>query len=160
MADQRGRCHPGGHAAATPDAIPDIEDRGRREMAQTGEIEIWLAWNGLADLDLGALCPDKKTTIDFEHRVNCGGRLDVDMNCSGKDHDGNDCRVSEHPVEHILWPAGHAGPGPYQILVSNYHDGPPTRFAVRLKKFGVVQDLPGGVAATKDRMVVADFAVP
>ncbi|CAK0774048.1 conserved hypothetical protein [uncultured Gammaproteobacteria bacterium] len=132
----------------------DIEDRGRRESARAGEIEVWLAWDGRADLDLKVVCPDG-TDIYHGKKENCGGQLDVDMNCSG-----TRCRRSDHPVEHIVWAAGKAAAGTYNILVMNYSGGPSTPFTVHLKKFGVVQDFPHGRSGTKEFIPVGQFVVP
>ena len=126
---------------------PDIDTRSRRENAQVGEIELWLVWDGTTDLDLIVKCPSGDN-IYHKNKDGCGGRLDIDMNC-------RNCQSkSEHPVEHIFWQADHAPPGKYQVLVSNYHDGPPTPFVVRLKKSTAITDFPEGVAKTQAPILV------
>ena len=155
IADRRAQCLRVGQGGP----ITDIEDRGRREHALTGDVEVWLAWNGATDLDLMVECPDgvaiRSGLYQNGQQEHCGGRLDVDMNCHLPE-----CRHSDHPVEHVVWQAGKAAPGTYKIKVINFDGGPAEPFVVRLKKFGAVQDFPPGVSEIKAPVPVADFVVP
>ena len=74
-----------------------------------------LGWDGTADLDLAVVCPDGGT-IWYNQRNACGGRLDVDMNASG--------RHSRTPIENVFWPSK-PGNGTYQVYVSLFTPGRP-----------------------------------
>jgi hypothetical protein len=80
----------------SPPTQQQIEERKREREAQSGALEISLAWNGPADLDLHVKCPDGKV-INFRLPEACGGRLQIDMNAGDKQ--------SDRPIEHILFPS-------------------------------------------------------
>src|SRR5262245_20049786 len=108
-------CSPDGTYDVPPAGHSDIDDRLHREGAQAGAIEVSLAWDGAADLDLSVTCPTGTTigdTIMFNHPRACGGQHDVDMN------DGH--HNSTTPVEHITWPEGAAPPGEYKVNVNYF----------------------------------------
>lgn len=107
----------------TPHTQDDIDERLQREGAEAGAIEVSLAWDGPADLDLSVTCPGGVTigdTIMFNNKRACGGEHDVDMNAGSNN--------SDRPVEHITWPEGAAPPGEYKVNVNYYlaHDAPST----------------------------------
>ncbi len=133
---------------------PDIDARSVRERAEAGAIEVWLAWDSEADLDLYVQCPDGGL-INYQQQRHCGGRLDVDMNCSE-----SNCRHSDHPLEHVFWPIGQAPSGQYRILVSNFDGGPATPFRVRFKVKEQIQDVDGGLSTSKAPVFVTGFTVP
>lgn len=110
-----------------PPPSPDIQ-RAERERAQTGRMQIILAWDDLNDLDLSVRCPNG-ALISFNSRHACGGVLDVDANSPDGPH-------SRQPVENVAWlrepPAGR-----YVVYVTHYarQGGPPAsdfRVTVRM----------------------------
>ena len=59
-------------------------ERLGREGAASGEVQVSLIWFNKNDLDLSVVCPSGER-ISFDNKIsNCGGRLDIDMNESGK----------------------------------------------------------------------------
>ena len=72
----------------------------------TGDVQVTLAWDTLADLDLAVLDPLGEV-ISFDAPLSSsGGELDHDANYP--------CETGSTPaVENIFWPAGLAPPGTY-----------------------------------------------
>jgi hypothetical protein len=72
----------------------------------TGDIQITLAWETLADLDLAVLDPLDEVVSFGTPLSSSGGELDHDANYP--------CDTASTPaVENIFWPAGMAPPGTY-----------------------------------------------
>lgn len=88
----------------------DLE-RVTREGGRSGALQIVLAWEGTADLDLHVRCPDGQR-LNWQYRRACGGELDVDANVSEE-------RLSRAPVENARWES--PGPGTYVVEVHNYN---------------------------------------
>jgi hypothetical protein len=84
-----------GPGPAPPPSARDVDTRVAD--LERGLIEVSLAWDGPADLDLSVSCPDRKQ-IQFRDRANCGGRLVKDMGVGGGAADA-------HSIEHIIWSA-------------------------------------------------------
>jgi hypothetical protein len=81
-----------------PAPAPTAKDTDARVASlEHGIVEVTLAWDGPADLDLSVICPDKRP-IDFHQRANCGGRLVQDMGVGGG-------ALDAHSAEHIIWSA-------------------------------------------------------
>jgi hypothetical protein len=120
----------------------EIKRRREREGAEKGEIQLSLAWDGPADLDLSVVCPGGET-IGFRSKQACGGTLDVDMNSQE--------RQSQTPVEHIVWPAGATmAAGNYEVRVTLFDvkgdSRPAIPFVVELKLGGATKRFDGTVA--------------
>ncbi|WP_149541239.1 hypothetical protein [Siccirubricoccus phaeus] len=86
---------------------PDLE-RAQREGGQTGRLQIVLAWEGRADVDLHVTCPNGQRLF-WGARAVCGGQLDVDANAE---------RQMAQPVENAVW--ANPGSGTYRVEVENY----------------------------------------
>jgi hypothetical protein len=136
----------------------DMEKRLAEAGAQSGEVQVSLSWEGLADLDLAIVCPsgDMISFKDTEKR-NCGGELDIDMNAWGS-------RKSQTPVENILWPSGGAAKGVYQVVVDGFDPMGDRRrevpFKIRVKVRGHEMDRQGIVSIRPRRQVeVIQFEV-
>ena len=112
-----------------------------------------LGWDGTADLDLAVVCPDGGT-IWFNHRNSCGGRLDVDMNASGKH--------SRTPIENVFWPSK-PGNGTYQVYVSLFDRRGDRRrsipFQVELDVLGDRQQVSGMAEQPRQPMLVKEFEI-
>jgi hypothetical protein len=123
----------------TPVALSDIEERLKREKAKTGELQISLAWDGPADLDLHVFCPNGEE-IYYSRKASCGGTLDVDMNSEKK---------SLKPIENVYWPDGRAPAGKFRVVVTLYdrhgENRPTIPFQVRIKNSGDQRIVPGGI---------------
>lgn len=107
----------------SPHTQDDIDERLDREDAKSGAIEVTLAWDGSADLDLSVTCPGGPTigqTIMFNNKRACGGEHDIDMNAGSN--------IGDRPIEHITWAEGAAPPGEYKVNVNYYqaHNAPNT----------------------------------
>ena len=136
------------------DCQPSELDR-RREQAggQTGQVTVSLGWDGTADLDLAVVCPDGGT-IWFNQRNACGGRLDVDMNASGKH--------SPTPIENVFWPSK-PGKGTYQVYVSLFDRRGDRRrsipFQVELDVLGDRQQVSGMAERARQPVLVKEFEI-
>ena len=132
----------------------DFDDRLEREGGERGEITVTLTWNSDADLDLFVSCPSGER-IYHANRAACGGSLDVDMNVAN--------RMSEAPVENVVWPEGAAAPGPYVVSVNNFNsrsDGlEPTPFQIRVINGEEVEVIEGTVGRRDGTQVVHEFYV-
>ena len=136
------------------DGFSDLEDRLRRAGAQTGDVQISLAWNNGNDLDLHVETPGGEKIFFNQRDSSCGGELDVDMNAAGPE--------SNSPVENVFWPAGGSPKGQYRVLVHHYanHGGrDPTRYQVTVKVKGEAQKYTGTVKDGDPLQLVNEFAV-
>merc|ERR1719330_1638280 len=123
-----------------------------------------LIWNDPTDLDLYAhiTIKGKTKTIYYDHKKDCGGVLDVDMNVEDKGK-----KFSLEPVENIFWksPPG----GKYRIFVDNAgtkshdtkwggkykSDARWIPFKVFLNKDGKMQTFSGKIHGERSREVTA-----
>ena len=132
----------------------DLEDRLRRAGAQTGDVQISLAWNNGNDLDVHVQTPGGEKIFFNQRESSCGGELDVDMNAAGAE--------SNTPVENIFWPAGGSPTGRYRVLVHHYakHGGPdPTRYQITIKVKGEATKYNGSVKDGDPLQLVNEFEV-
>lgn len=139
--------------AATPPPPSKITERLQREGAQSGELQVSLAWDGPADLDLHVVCPNGEK-IYHSLRSGCGGTLDVDMNSqTGK--------KSTTPVENVFWPDGKAAEGRYRVVVVLYNrngdNREPIPFEVRIKNGTAVRTVPGSTSQVGANVEVTEF---
>lgn len=136
------------------DGFSDLEDRLRRAGAQTGDVQISLAWNNVNDLDLHVETPGGEKIFFNRRESSCGGELDVDMNAAGPE--------SSTPVENIFWPAGGSPKGRYRVLVHHYanHGGrDPTRYQITVKVKGEAKKYTGSVKDGDPLQLVNEFEV-
>lgn len=116
----------------------EIGRRLARAGAQSGAIQVSLAWNNFNDLDLHVI-PPSRDHIFFGHRISrCGGHLDIDMNAGGQ--------MSGEPVENVFWPRRTAPHGEFAVYVHHFarHDSiDETPFEVHLLVDGVKQSFKG-----------------
>ncbi|MFI4999464.1 MAG: hypothetical protein ACHQK9_06255 [Reyranellales bacterium] len=144
-----GRLVPQQTAQLKPPPEPTFEERLKREGAQSGELQVSLAWDGPSDLDLHVFCPNGEE-IYFNSRSHCGGNLDVDMNSE---------KHSLTPVENVYWPAGQIPKGRFRVAVRLYGRGGDSRpnipFLVRLKIGDATRVVPGTIAS--DLIQVTEF---
>lgn len=134
-----------------PSPNQEIERRLDREKAQTGQLQISLAWNGLEDLDLHVKCPGRNELF-HGNKTACGGTLDVDM---------NNAKSSEDAVENAVW-TNPPPQGQYEIHVELWsRKSKPRRtipFTVRFKRGEDVKTFNGSIADEKDDRLVYRFS--
>jgi hypothetical protein len=136
------------------DGFSDLEDRLRKAGAQTGDVQISLAWNNGNDLDLHVETPGREKIFFNQRESSCGGELDVDMNAAGAE--------SNTPVENVFWPAGGSPTGRYRVLVHHYarHGGlDPTRYQITIKVKGMTKKYNGSVKDGDPLQLVNEFEV-
>jgi hypothetical protein len=81
----------------------------------TGDVQVTLAWNDLADLDLAILDPLGEYISFSDPTSSSGGELDHDANYP--------CEEGSTPaVENIFWPTGLAPPGTYRVSMGHGSD--------------------------------------
>jgi len=138
----------------TPAANSDAE-RARREGAQTGRIQVILAWDDVNDLDLSIICPDGQSRIFYGRARACGGTLDVDRNAAGGG--------TNRPVENIVFERD-PPPGTYRIVVHHFATnsrGPRiSAWRVTLRREGRPEETFSGSVATGETVTVTTFVVP
>nr|WP_319483847.1 hypothetical protein [uncultured Cohaesibacter sp.] len=102
-----------------PIAEAELSKRLEERNAGAGALQVSLAWNGLADLDLAVRCGG--AVVWFSQPNNCGATLDTDSN-------GRGIRTDK-PVENIVWPTEAAIPaGDLPVFVSLFsHNGFPVK---------------------------------
>ncbi len=89
----------------------EISDRLTQRSAGNGALQISLAWNGLADLDLAIKC--NNGLVWFRSPSACGAKLDTDSN-GGRNK-------TPRPIENIVWQSADAIPeGNLPIFVTLY----------------------------------------
>lgn len=95
---------------------PEIKQRLERAGADSGDIELSLAWSGYDDLDLHCKVPNGDLIWWQAKRSSSGGWLDIDANMLAKGP--ADSASTQEPVEHIRWKDATAVPaGEYLITV-------------------------------------------
>ena len=139
-----------------PTPPPPNEDvrRAERERAQTGRMQIILAWDDPNDLDLSVRCPNGQT-IAFDSRQGCGGVLDVDRNSPDQPR-------TRSPVENIAW-TSEPPPGRYTVFVTHYarQGGPPSSaYRVTIRMTGQPDRTFTGTVAAGQRVQVTSFDWP
>lgn len=145
-------------ARATPAALPpraeEIDRRLDRAGAMRGAVNVSLAWDSDADLDLYVACPSGGV-LSWNRRTDCGGTLDVDMNRAAP--------FSREPVENAAWAEGRTQPGTYTVLVHNYagrSDGArPTKFRLRVVVGGEAKTIEGEAAKSERPVPVHQFDI-
>ncbi|WP_171022216.1 hypothetical protein [Cohaesibacter sp. CAU 1516] len=97
----------------------DISNRLTQRSAGNGALQISLAWNGLADLDLAVKC--NNGAVWFRSPSACGARLDTDSN-GGRNN-------TPRPIENIVWQSADtipAGKLPIFVTLYSHRNQPPT----------------------------------
>lgn len=149
----------GGNAAQAP-GNERIEELLRANKAQSGEVQVSLAWFNKNDLDLHVVCPSGERISFANRQSKCGGRLDVDMNV-------NYARASNPAVENVFW--AKAPRGRYKVHVNHFqnHGQPdcadPTGFTVRVQVRGRPEVYRGEVVARdakRGTVLACEFDVP
>lgn len=97
----------------------EISQRLDQRSAGNGALQVSLAWNGSADLDLAVRC--QNGAVWFRQPTSCGAKLDTDSN-GGRTH-------SPRPIENIVWQNPSTIPaGDLPIYVTLYsHKGHPAK---------------------------------
>jgi len=144
-------------AIEAPRAIPADVERRLERIERGRNLELTLAWDGPADLDLQVICPDQ-TRIHFDRRMACGGRLVADQNSGGGARESR-------PIEHVIWDETPSPEGTFGIAVSLYgrHGDarPAIPFQIVLSRHGqIVREQAGEVAAIRVPQSVFTFPVP
>jgi len=86
--------------------------------AQTGDVQISIAWDGINDIDVHVqvepLQGGMASIISWRNRQGlCGGMLDVDANASS-------FMLTQKPVENIFWAKGQAPYGRFTVAVHHF----------------------------------------
>ena len=79
----------------------------------SGDVQISVSWTGASDVDLRVTDPSGELVYFDNPSSASGGTLDLDSNAS--------CTIDGVNSENIVWPAGHAPRGDYQVTLV-YHD--------------------------------------
>jgi hypothetical protein len=145
LLDDAGRRRLRCPAAAGPDAAPVDAGRALSQGAQSGRLQVILAWDDRNDLDLHVICPDG-TELFFDARRACGGVLDVDANARADD-------ATVTPVENAFWVDPR--PGAYGIVVVPYkmRDRGSSTFRITVRQTGQPDQVTQGRAATEGERV-------
>lgn len=100
-----------------PSNKADAGEIGRRLKeygAQTGDVQISLAWDTIDDLDLHVIVQPLNSHINWMNRNSyCGGMLDIDMNFHPN-------LLNNKPIENIFWAHGAAPHAEYIVGVHYY----------------------------------------
>lgn len=146
-------------AAATEPLRPLSPDvASRLEQVERGRsLELTLAWEGPADLDLFVTCPNQ-AEINFTRSEGCGARLVADQNRGGG-------TSSSRPIEHVIWNGQPTPEGVYRVAVALYNRHgeirPSIPFRVVLSRNGqVLREETGQTSQPEDRRFVLSFTSP
>ena len=143
LTDEAGRrrlqCAP----VAVPPPTRD-EQRAQERGAQSGKLQIILAWDDRNDLDLRVACPDDHEFIFFDRRTACGGTLDIDAN-------GDARLATATPVENVFF--ADPAPGRYRVIVDPYamRVSQTTPFRVTVRREGQPDQVFNGTAVNGQR---------
>jgi hypothetical protein len=129
----------------------EVGRRLARAGAQTGDVQISLAWDNVNDIDLHVIAPSGERIFYGHRQSRCGGRLDVDMNVAP---------TTPQAVENVFWPRGRAPRGFYTVYVHHFRPHvrlDPTAFEVHVLVRGRKAVFRGIVAAGQRPVLVARF---
>jgi len=90
----------GGSYATTPARVVSVG---------TGDVQVSLSWNSIADVDLHVIDPAGEEVYWLARGAASGGELDLDSNAG--------CGGDDVRNENITWPVGGAPGGTYRVLV-------------------------------------------
>ncbi len=135
-------------------AVPPSQDteRAQQQGAQSGKLQVILAWDDRNDLDLHVVCPDG-LDINFIRRRACGGTLDVDAN-------GDMHHLTPTPIENVFFTEPQ--PGRYRVIVDPYgmRERAASPFRVTLRRDGQPDQVMTGTAQNGQRnQAVTEFTV-
>ena len=144
-------------AVEPPRVLPPDLERRLTGIERGQGLELTLAWEGAADLDLYVVCPDR-SRITFDHRASCGGRLVADQNENGG-------TGASRPVEHVIWDSAPAPEGRYGVQVGLFRRHGETRtdvpFQVILSRHGeIVAQRDARIGAERTMQAVMSFDLP
>jgi hypothetical protein len=129
----------------------EVDKRLKEKEISRGVLDVSLAWNGHADLDLHVSCPGGEIT--YRNRLACNGILDADANSGGSS-------VSDRPIEHAQW-ADAPPPGHYRVEVELYdYRGSPSAtvpFTVIVREGDNVKTYQGVMTRKGERKAVIEF---
>lgn len=118
----------GGYELLLTGTVGDLPQEVLDLGLERGDVEIVLAWNTNADLQLLVRDPRGDSVFDDIPQIPSGGRLAAAGNVG--------CRVSEtNPVSYIYWPQGTLTPGVYEVEVwyqSACNDNQPVTFELAI----------------------------
>lgn len=130
----------------------EIGRRLAQAGAQSGAIQVSLAWNNFNDIDLHVITPFGERIFFNNRQSRCRGHLDVDMNAMGP--------VSREAVENIYWRQRAAPRGTFTVHVHHYarHDTvDETPFEVHVLVDGTTRSYKGIVRSGMPPLQVAEF---
>jgi hypothetical protein len=142
--------------APLPPPPPPTDDKrlATERGGHAGKLQIILAWSDKSDLDLHVICPSNEE-IKFDHKVACGGALDVDAN-------GRASEAVSNPVENVSFT--NPGPGRYRVLVYAYElrpiGTPEIKFRVTIVREGQDDQVINGLARRGQSDVVTQIEIP
>ncbi len=123
----------------------------------SGQVQITLAWQTGADIDLYVTDPYEQTINYSARQSNSGGQLDIDAR-------GN-CNNSGQTVENVYWDTAQPPPGVYKVEVHywagdscSYNAGP-TPITLSISVGGRVIGAYNYVLNANDRVAVATFQI-
>ena len=129
---------------------PTVAEIDRRVAAfDRGRVEVTLAWDGPADLDLRVTCPDRKE-IFFRETSNCGGRLvSKDLGVGGG-------KADSRQVEHVAWTGQPDPSGTYTVRAQLFKRYSETRPAI---PYTVLLRLDGNIVQQQSGQLSTDGQV-
>ena len=110
----------------------------------TGDVQVTLAWDADADVDLHVVAPGGEEIFYGHRQSSSGGELDLDSNAG--------CRIDGVRNENITWPVGRAPRGSYIVRVDYWSNCgvARTEYTVRVNNGGAVQLITGVFTGSGD----------
>ena len=110
----------------------------------TGDVQVTLAWDADADVDLHVVAPGGEEIFYGHRQSSSGGELDLDSNAG--------CRIDGVRNENITWPVGRAPRGSYIVRVDYWSNCTVqrTNYTVRVNNGGAVQLITGFFTGSGD----------
>ncbi|MBC7173948.1 MAG: DUF2135 domain-containing protein [Polyangiaceae bacterium] len=124
----------------------------------SGQVQITLAWNTGADIDLYVTDPSHETINYSSPRSSSGGHLDIDAR-------GNCTQGQSQTVENVYWDAAQPPPGLYKVEVHYWAENAcsanqgPTPITLSISVGGRVIGAYNYVLNPHDRVAVATFQI-
>ncbi|MCR4800973.1 MAG: S8 family serine peptidase [Bacteroidales bacterium] len=127
------------------DCLSDIS-----ETPSTGDVQVYLEWNNINDLDVHCIDPNNEH-IYFNHkRSRSGGLLEIDKNATPP--------YTSSPIENLFWRSGTAPAGTYTVVLHYYKRHHSTINATNYKikvKYGNKEELfTGTISELQSREII------
>lgn len=135
--------------------IPLTREQGDIPVPHTGDVQIFLSWGDINDLDICCIDPQGER-IDYKNmNSQSGGCLDIDMNA--------ELPYRRSPIENIYWSIGGAPSGEYKVYLTFFNQHSLQRssseYKIVVKYNGKEEEYSGTITKAQKEIFICSFVV-